>query len=100
LFLFLLFGILGIKQFQGAFYQHCRIGEPGDFEEGVWTIDESFGRLCRLDGGGPVCPQDTVCGTPEQRELPNSSDRLVELDFINYGVTTFDNLPSSFVVMF
>jgi len=49
-FIFLLFGILGVSQFGGAFYQRCRLTlEPVN---GVWPFDKEVDRLCSLDGSG------------------------------------------------
>ena len=48
LFIFLLFGILGVQQFEGTMYQRCRLTEF-PLEDGTWPIDETIQTLCRKE---------------------------------------------------
>lgn len=48
LFIFMLFGILGIQQFQGTMYNRCRFSEE-PLSDGTWPIDEELEYLCSPD---------------------------------------------------
>ena len=64
MFVFVLFGILGTQQFNGAMYNLCRTtAEPT--EPGVWP-KAPIERLCSqpLDGGMFTCPKEYTCGSP------------------------------------
>lgn len=68
LFIFLLFGILGVQQFKGVFYQRCR-ETPYPINDTVtglaahWPIDYEVERLCTIDGSGSFqCPKNKEPG--------------------------------------
>ena len=50
LFVFLLFGILGVQTFVGKTYYRCRSTEQPINDQ--WPIDESVDRLCNKENGG------------------------------------------------
>ena len=54
LFVFLLFGILGVTQFEGQMYQRCRLTAFPVMRKNelVWPFDPEDNRLCSLDGTG------------------------------------------------
>lgn len=74
LFIFLLFGILGVQQFTGAQYQRCRKDPLPSFNSATKTWEwelgteggEPIGSLCTLqEGDGNVmCPKGLTCGSP------------------------------------
>jgi hypothetical protein len=51
MFVFILFGILGVQQFVGGLYWRCRYNDKPD-DNGVWAIDYSITRLCTGSGEG------------------------------------------------
>jgi hypothetical protein len=51
IFVFILFGILGVQQFSGALYSRCRLTEI-PISPGNWPIDTTINRLCTPDGTG------------------------------------------------
>jgi len=54
-----------------------------------------------MDGSGYyTCPAQMRCGTPMMVGLPTSSDESENLDLINYGITTFDNIFVGFMTIF
>ena len=82
--IFLLFGILGIQQFNGIFMQRCRITPepipvPGsNGTEMFWPYDKSVNRICTKDGmGAYTCPADMVCGTPSEKGLDMETDHPI-----------------------
>ena len=99
-FIFLLFGILGIQQFGGAFYRRCRYTEePVD---GLWPYDESIESLCSFpDSSGMIkCPSGLFCKEPLDGGLSNKIDNPELQPLIDYGLSNFDNLPSSLLTIF
>ena len=94
-FVFLIFGIFGIKQFSGKFYNRCRIGiEP---ESGFWPHLHD-NHLCHI--GGTDCPASTTCAQPSLHNIKWEKAHSINSPLINYGVTTFDNLPSACITIF
>lgn len=65
MFVFILFGILGVQQYVGAFYNRCRMTpQPVD---GKWEIDPEITRICTKDGSGLFkCPSERYCGHPSE----------------------------------
>jgi hypothetical protein len=58
---FLLFALLGVKQFQGFMYQRCRTAE------GLWVAGEHEDILCSMDPNkGYQCPDNLTCMVPKQ----------------------------------
>jgi hypothetical protein len=98
-FVFLIFGIFGIKQFSGNLYLRCRIGtEPDD---GFWPYVTDPESLCTVNGlGGRTCPLGTFCAQPSRNNIKYDDERIINSGLVNYGVTTFDNLPFAFVTIF
>ena len=74
LFIFMLFGILGIQQFQGTMYNRCHFSEF-PLDDGTWPIDDTLEYLCSPDGQGLMeCPSDRFCKQPADASLPASID--------------------------
>ena len=100
LFVFLLFGILGVQTFVGKTYYRCRYTEqPVDDK---WPIDESIQRLCNLDNGGQFnCPDGMFCGTPENEPSWSlSKDNVSSSELIDYGIINFDHIGVGLLAIF
>ena len=100
LFVFLLFGILGVQTFVGKTYYRCRTTERP--ENGFWTIDESIKRLCNKENGGQFnCPSGLFCGTPEDEPgWSLSKDNVSSNELIDYGIITFDHIGVGLLTIF
>ena len=74
LFVFILFGILAIQQFQGTMYRRCRFTEE-PLPDGTWPFDEDLEYLCSPDGQGLMtCPENRYCKEPGDAGLDPSID--------------------------
>jgi hypothetical protein len=92
LFVFVLFGILGVQTYSGSMYYFCRTSEK-PFEDGTWPIAPGIDRVCNADGFGDFdCPKDTFCGALADYNLPLEQDDVINIPLINFGIATFDNL--------
>ena len=99
MFIFLLFGLLGVQQFGSSMYQRCRFSdEPND--DGTWPIDESIYSLCSKDATGYQCPADRYCHGPQDGGLSVESDDIINSELFDYGITVFDNLGIGFITVF
>jgi len=77
LFIFILFGILGVHQFSGQFYYRCRLTPQPIPGEDIWPIDYSINRLCSIDGDGAFkCPANRYCGSPEMFNLTMKHENI------------------------
>ena len=100
LFVFLLFGILGLQQFEGVLYYRCRT-TPVPLENGTWPIWDGVQRVCSPDGlGNYECPSNYTCGALIEYDLPLENDNVWNTAFINYGITSFDQLAKSILAIF
>lgn len=65
IFIFILFATVGLHQYNGEFYNACRVTpEPSNFT--WWETDVSDGRVCTMnDLGNFKCPQGYTCKNPE-----------------------------------
>ena len=100
LFIFMLFGILGIQQFQGTMYRRCRFTEQ-PLDDGTWPYDEEIDNLCSADGQGLMeCPVDRFCKEPADADLPASIDSPHDQELIMYGLTGFDHLGFAMLTIF
>ena len=100
LFVYLLFGILGVQTFVGKTYYRCRPTEhPVD---GAWPIDESVDRLCNKDNGGQFeCPRGLFCGTPEDEPgWSLQKDNVSSSELIDYGIISFDHIGVGLLTIF
>lgn len=99
IFVFLIFAILGVSLWSGAFDKRCRVTPTP--ENGDWIPISEDEQLC----GERICPTGT-CGS-----LPRAQDdgftisvsniyRDREIESLNWGVTTFDNIGSAFLTIF
>ena len=101
LFIFLLFGILGVQQFSGSMYQRCRFDDTPS-QDGTWPIDVSIGSLCSDDPMSMFqCPSDRYCHAPADAGLDVTKvDDLINEELIDYGITVFDNLGFGLLTVF
>jgi len=104
-FILLLFAILGVQQYRGILYQRCRESPIPIFNSTLqkytsWPFagDE---RLCTKDGTGLfTCEDNQYCGTPDEFGLSLLEENVRDIEFINYGIVTFDHLGLSMVTIF
>jgi hypothetical protein len=100
LFIFILFGILGVQQFEGSMYQRCRLTEF-PLDDGTWPYDESIPTLCRKPIQGETqCPVGTWCKHPLDGGLDKSVDSPIEQALIDFGLANFDNLAYAILTIF
>jgi hypothetical protein len=100
LFIFIIFGILGVHQFAGAFYNRCRETEEPILNENnelYWPIDREILRLC---GAQFSCPSERVCGHPDDFDLDLETENISDLAEVNYGITNFDNIFNAMLSIF
>ena len=100
MFIFLLFGILGVQQFGSSIYQRCRFSdEPNG--DGTWPFDESVPYLCSKESMGNFeCPTNRYCHGPQDGNLSKEIDENINDELIDYGITVFDNLGIGFITVF
>jgi hypothetical protein len=100
MFMFVLFGILGVQQYQGAFYNRCRMTEAPS-APGFWEIDPDIERPCTKDGSGIfVCPADRFCGNPLEYGITLEEEKVFNQAEIFYGIVTFDNIGIGMITIF
>eukprot|EP00347_Sterkiella_histriomuscorum_P011811 403371009 len=99
-FIFLLFAILGVHQYNGVLYNRCRYqNHPESPNE--WKQVESLTRVCTQSGSGNfACPSEYYCGNPQDFNIDLMYENLDKNVNNNYGITTFDNLGSSLLTVF
>ena len=74
-FIFILFAILGVHQFNGTNYQRCRLTEKPPPGSSIWPIAVDLDRSCSQGGiGSYECPAGYFCGDPAEFNLPISQD--------------------------
>ena len=88
-FVFLQFAIFGTIQFNGAYYDVCRLTEE-PLDDGTWPIDFENLQVCSPQRAN--CPAGRFCGG-QKFDLSNVSE-------LDYGFTTFDNIFDSFITVF
>ena len=99
LFIFMLFGILGIQQYNGSMYYFCRQTDAP--VNGEWAKTPDIERVCTADGLGQFkCPTGSYCGALEEYDIDLNKDNIKNTGFINYGITTFDNIGSGILTIF
>jgi voltage-gated sodium channel type XI alpha len=100
-FIFTLFAIIGLHQFNGIFYNACRLSpEPESAES--WIADLSEGRVCSTSGSGSyACPVGQYCRNPsDNMTYSYQYEDMSERPFVNYGISNFDNIGRSFLSVF
>ena len=106
LFIFILFAILGVYQYNGILYNACRTTEdpilsPLDNSTLSWPIDPATFRVCTITGMGLYnCPSSDFCGNPSDFDLNAATDNVNVNAQINYGITQFDNLGVALLTVF
>lgn len=100
MFIFFIFGILGVQLFQGKLHQRCYwpAGYDGNDEP---TLYEDWPHLCNLDWD----PQDPTVGRPcPEVELYDGSKYQTfctsHTESMNLGITNFDNIGVTFLTIF
>ena len=99
LFIFMLFGILGVQQYNGSMYYFCR--QTAAPVNGQWEKTPDIDRVCSADGLGQFeCPSNSYCGALEEYDMDLNLDNVKNTALINYGITTFDNIGSGILTIF
>ena len=101
LFFMILFAIIGLSIWMGRLYYRCRV-ENQPTVEGTFPVAKGFEHL--LCGGEVTCPRNTACLSSYSffpTMLNNTYlDSEVNIRELNYGITNFDNIFSSMLVVF
>jgi hypothetical protein len=105
----MLFGIFGINSFQGQLYNRCRDSDVPIYDDNgelYWPILYDVEVLC-IPGENNICSEFTmsngepsICGHPQDYDLPLSSDKVSEQELIFYNIVNFDNLAVSMMTIF
>ena len=99
-FIFILFAILGVHQYNGVLYNRCRYN-PEPEGQNFWRQVESIPRVCtKTDSGNYACPEGYYCGNPADYNINLEYDNVTTNPTINYGITTFDNAAVSLLTVF
>jgi len=101
IYVFILFATMGVHQYNGSIYNVCRYNEKPE-NKTHWTFDASFGRPCSTSGNGNfICPNGMHCGNHEEHQgIPFANENIALRDYINFGITNFDNLFTSLLSVF
>jgi len=110
LFIFTIFGVLGMTLWGGRMHSRCRLTKKPEFDPSdgwVWEIDEDQERLC---GGAYECGlshegEATYCGSafepPKGTKVDEACRREARRsEDLNFGITHFDHLPAAWIVIF
>ena len=102
LFIFILFGILGVQQFSGSMYKRCRYDPDAIIEADIWPIDYSYDYLCSnpADLGLKSCPATRTCASPDMGGVSLTHENISDSELIFYGYTSFDNIGSAIFTLF
>jgi hypothetical protein len=103
LFIFIIFGILGLHEYNGSFYYMCRTTEfPITDSSGYryWPMDSTQTTICSPDGSGEyICNPGTWCGSPVDYGISLDTDNVFSNSNINFGIGTFDNIGKSLILL-
>ena len=96
-FISLIFGIMGLQQFQGVMYYRCRLTEK-PLNTTYWPKSQVYTRVCSPKGEGYYsCPSDLHCGSPLQYGISLEDDRVYSDSTVQFGIATFDNIAQSMI---
>ena len=99
-FFFLIYAILGVSLWTGLAHYRCR--ETAAPVNGDWPVSPDDTRLC----GARSCPSGLTCGSLLEAEdkdgysISGSVYRDTHIEDLNWGMTTFDNVPRAFITVF
>jgi len=100
IFVFILFAVLGIHQYNGIFYNKCRT-HPFPETPVTWDFDTNITKVCSESMmGNFLCPDQMTCGNPQDYGIPLAKDGVYNDSAINYGISGFDNLGQSLLTVF
>ena len=113
LFIFLLFGIMGLQWFSGSMYYACRVTPEPIPGELVWEKSPlATENVCARSGGsnsffsvsGYQCPEGTYCGSPIQDDykygLTLEDDGIYTNANYQFGRANFSNIFDSILAVF
>lgn len=101
MFMFILFAIIGLHQYNGSFYNACRL-KPYPESSTSWEVDVSHERVCSTSGlGGFICPAGQYCRNPSDNSTYSYlNENMDDRGYVNYGITNFDNLGRALLTVF
>ena len=100
-YVFILFATIGLHQYSGVMYNMCRFDTQPE-NQTTWLVDTSIQRVCtQTNLGNYYCPSPEYCGNNDEYPQINiAQDNIINLNYINYGITNFDNLGTSLLSVF
>ena len=101
LFIFLMFGIMGVQQFRGYFYYRCLTHVP-TANDTVWPLSPSHTDLCSPEDyqGRSHCSAPEICMSPQMAGWSLQQAGVYNWAEINYAITTFDNIGPAILTIF
>jgi|LauGreDrversion4_2_1035121.scaffolds.fasta_scaffold10191_8 voltage-dependent calcium channel L type alpha-1D len=69
---------------------------------GNWPVDPDISHLCSYNdsSGWFKCPKNRFCGAPHDFNLTLARENFTEASYMNFGLTTFDNIGVSMLTIF
>eukprot|EP00347_Sterkiella_histriomuscorum_P008485 403344914 len=99
-FMIVLFGILGLQQFNGILYNKCRLTEQ-PVNSTYWPKSKEFTRVCSQAGDGDfVCPNGLYCGNPIDYGISLDDDGVYFDERIQFGISSFSNFGQAILAVF
>jgi hypothetical protein len=111
MFFILTFAIFGLQMWGGVLHFRCR--ETPHPVDGDWKVVNGENRIC---GAFHQCSEGDTCGSLYETTLPNENGFMVQYHLseelkgnlnrdtflieLNYGLTNFDDIGSSFLAVF
>jgi len=99
-FVFVLFGILGLQQFNEVVFARCRTTER-PVNATYWPELEGVTRVCSTGGGGDfTCPEGSFCGNPIEYGIDLLDDGIRSDAAIQYGISSFSDFGQALLAVF
>lgn len=99
-FVILLFGILGLQEFNSTIYNRCRT-TPAPINATYWPKSEEHTSICSKEGyESQMCPEGLTCGNPLEYGILLEHEGVDEDASIQYNVVSFENIFSSLLSVF
>jgi len=99
IFIFVLFSILGLHNYEVISYNRCRLTET-PVNATYWPMSDDP-RVCSMDSlGVHQCALDQWCGNPLDFGISLKDENVEFNALINYDITTFKNIGQSLLTVF
>ena len=99
IFIFMLFGILGLQLYSGQSYNKCRT-TPKPINSTYWPYSEEINRPCSKIKGGFTCPKGLYCGNPSEYGIDLKYEEIYNNPGLQYGIANFDNIFQAILAVF